>query len=114
MDDKTFEEFAKSVKQMKAIEAGEMKPARVTRIPEPDVKHIRAAFGLSQTAFAALFGVNVRTLQNWEQGRRHPRGPTRLLLSVLAHNPRVLYEVVHDLEPEEWEPHAVASATPHK
>ncbi len=104
MDDKAFAELVESIKQMKAIEAGEMKPARVTVIPDPDVKAIRAEYGLSQRAFADFFGVNVRTLQNWEQGRRKPRGPTRLLLAVLGHNPRVLYEVLHEVEPEEWEP----------
>ena len=104
MKDEDFQELLESVKEMQAIERGELKPARITVIAEPDVKAIRAAYGLSQRVFAEVFGVNLRTLQNWEQGRRKPRGPARLLLSILEHNPRALLDVVNEIPPEEWEP----------
>ncbi len=55
-----------------------------------DVRAIRMQTGLSQSAFAALLGVSVRTLQDWEQGRRRPRGPARALLRIVARHPEVL------------------------
>ena len=59
----------------------------------PSVAAIRERTGLSQAKFAALLGVSVRTLQEWEQGRRAPSGAARTLLMVAAKNPQVLLEV---------------------
>lgn len=59
----------------------------------PDVGDIREKTGLSQARFAALLGVSVRTLQDWEQGRRAPSGAARTLLLVADRNPRALLEV---------------------
>ncbi len=55
-----------------------------------DVKTIRAKTGLSQSAFAGLLGVSVRTLQEWEQGRRTPKGPAQALLRVADRHPEAL------------------------
>ena len=59
----------------------------------PDVSSIREKTGLSQGRFAALLGVSVRTLQDWEQGRRAPSGAARTLLLVASKNPGALLEV---------------------
>jgi putative transcriptional regulator len=59
----------------------------------PDVASIREKTGLSQARFAALLGVSVRTLQDWEQGRRAPSGAARTLLMVADRNPRALLDV---------------------
>ena len=59
----------------------------------PDVSTIREKTGLSQARFAALLGVSVRTLQDWEQGRRAPSGAARTLLLVASKNPGALLEV---------------------
>ena len=59
----------------------------------PDVGSIREKTGLSQARFAELLGVSVRTLQDWEQGRRAPSGAARTLLMVAARNPLALLEV---------------------
>ena len=94
-----FDQLVESVKEMKAIEAGKRKPARVTRAEEllrsgtPDVAALRGHFQLSQVKFAALLGISVDTLQNWEQGRRRPEGPARVLLRVAAAHPEVLLSV---------------------
>lgn len=64
---------------------------RVTNVPS--VAAIRERTGLSQARFARLLGVSVRTLQEWEQGRRAPSGAARTLLMVANKNPRALLDV---------------------
>jgi len=64
---------------------------RVINVPE--VSQIRERTGLSQARFAQLLGVSVRTLQEWEQGRRAPSGAARTLLQIAAKNPHALLEV---------------------
>ena len=59
----------------------------------PPVAAIRERTGLSQARFAVLLGVSVRTLQEWEQGRRAPSGAARTLLMIAAKNPHALLEV---------------------
>ena len=59
----------------------------------PDISGIREKTGLSQAHFASLLGVSVRTLQDWEQGRRAPSGAARTLLLVANRNPRALLDV---------------------
>jgi putative transcriptional regulator len=72
----------------------ELKRGTVGRvITVPSVVEIREKTGLSQARFAALLGVSVRTLQEWEQGRRAPSGAARTLLVIAAKNPSVLLEV---------------------
>ena len=60
----------------------------------PDVASIRRKTGLSPARFAVLLGVSVRTVQDWEQGRRAPSGAARTLLMVADRNPHALLEVV--------------------
>jgi putative transcriptional regulator len=59
----------------------------------PSITAVREKTGLSQATFAKLLGVSVRTLQEWEQGRRAPSGAARTLLLIAAKNPRVLLDV---------------------
>lgn len=59
----------------------------------PSVTSIRERTGLSQSRFAQLLGVSVRTLQDWEQGRRAPSGAARTLLMVAQKNPKALVDV---------------------
>jgi putative transcriptional regulator len=60
----------------------------------PDVKNIRANYKLSQSEFAALLGISIKTLQNWEQGRRKPEGPAKILLQVAAKYPEAVLDTV--------------------
>ena len=72
----------------------ELKRGEVGRVINvPDVASIREKTGLSQSRFAALLGVSVRTLQDWEQGRRAPSGAARTLLLVADRNPHALLDV---------------------
>jgi putative transcriptional regulator len=79
-------EILEGLRQLKRGEVG-----RVVNVPS--VTAIRERTGLSQAQFAALLGVSVRTLQEWEQGRRAPSGAARTLLLVAAKNPQALLEV---------------------
>ena len=61
--------------------------------PESDIVRVRGKLGLSQSKFAAILGISADTLQNWEQGRRTPTGPAKVLLRIAAKHPEVLLEV---------------------
>jgi putative transcriptional regulator len=72
----------------------EIKRGRVGRVVNvPDIAKTREKTGLSQARFAELLGVSVRTLQDWEQGRRAPSRAARTLLMIAAKNPLALVEV---------------------
>ena len=96
MKQELFEELLESVKQGGAIIRGEMKPGRVFKFDQPDVQLIRKNYGLSQEKFAKLLGISVSTLRNWEQGRRKPEGPARILLRVAATHPQAILDAVHN------------------
>ena len=74
---------------IRAIKRGEH--GRVTTIPA--IGAIRESMGMSQSRFAELLGVSVRTLQEWEQGRRAPSGAARTLLLIAATNPQALLDI---------------------
>lgn len=94
MKDELFAELLESVRQGGAILRGELKPSRMVRVDEPDVRAVREGYGLSQSKFAALMGISAATLRNWEQGRRKPEGSARVLLRVVARNPKAVLDVV--------------------
>lgn len=89
-----FAELEGSVRQGSRILSKSEAAARSLELPEKDVATIREAYGLSQERFASLLGISVRTLQNWEQGRRTPRGPARVLLRVAALHPDAVLDAV--------------------
>jgi putative transcriptional regulator len=94
MKKELFDELLESVKQARAIERGELKPSRTRKIdPQNETVKARAKLGLSQSKFASLLGISEDTLQNWEQGRRQPSGPAKVLLKIAARHPKVLLEV---------------------
>lgn len=95
MDEKMFAELLESVQEMDAIHKGTKKPSRTFEFSEPEVKTIRTKTGLSQMQFANLIGVSKRTLENWEQGRRHPTGPAKALLKILDVDPHGAVRALH-------------------
>jgi len=96
MDKRHFDQLVKGVREMKRHMAGKpVHGARVTEHAEPDVRAIREAAKISQSQFAKLIGVNLRTLQNWEQHRTRPTGPARALLKIVASNPKSAIEALH-------------------
>jgi len=119
MKKKLFEELLQSVREMKAVRRGEALPSRVwvvkrgrdggvvRRQLDPEgyrrkrraehaeaVAATRTKLGLSQSKFADLLGISVKTLHNWEQGRRKPTGPAKVLLKVAAKHPEAVLEAV--------------------
>lgn len=80
-----------AVRDMKAGRA-----EREQRIELSDVAQARLQSGLTQAQFAKLMGVSVRTLQEWEQGRRSPTGAAKTLLRVARNHPDVLLEIASD------------------
>lgn len=92
MEQALFEELKESIRQAALIRAGQLRPGRVTVVvgPDTEVAQLRASYGLSQSKFAKLLGISVDTLQNWEQGRRTPDGPARVLLRIAEQNPAAL------------------------
>lgn len=96
MNDKQFDELKAAVKMMARHMRGEkVAGLRVYEVLVPDVRAIREAAAVSQTEFAQLIGINVRTLQNWEQGRSRPTGAARALLKIVASNPKSAIEALH-------------------
>jgi putative transcriptional regulator len=93
MDKEHFDQLVKGVKEMKRhiqeSSAGKTVRGVVSaELPVPDVRVIREAAHISQSQFAKLIGVNLRTLQNWEQHRTRPTGPARALLKIVASSPQ--------------------------
>ena len=81
-------ELLESVQQMKTGRAAKLHKVAVTPVISARMKS-----GLSQAAFAKLMGVSVRTLQDWEQGRRQPSGAAKTLIAIAERSPEVLREV---------------------
>lgn len=79
-------EILEGIREIKRGEHG-----RIVNVPS--VASVRERTGLSQSRFAELLGVSVRTLQEWEQGRRAPSGAARTLLLIAQRNPGALLEV---------------------
>jgi putative transcriptional regulator len=82
------EKILGSIREARAILRGESKGEMVVHVPpEFDVKALRRQLGMSQSRFARSFGFGLAAVQSWEQGRRRPEGPARVLLKVIEHEP---------------------------
>lgn len=95
MKEADFNELIESVRAAGAIKRGERRASRVYKFKPMDVKKIRESIGLSQTEFSSLIHVSIKTLQNWEQGRRHPHGPALALLRILRKDPTHAIKALH-------------------
>ena len=62
--------------------------------PQINVKQVRRKLGMSQNDFADQFGISPATLRNWEQGRRQPDGPARVLLTIIDREPAAVQRVL--------------------
>jgi putative transcriptional regulator len=90
-----FADLVTSLKQAAEISRGTRKPSRVFKYPASRVRDIRERTKLSQSEFAMLIGVSIKTLQNWEQARRKPRGPAAALLRIVDKEPEIAVMALH-------------------
>ena len=95
MKNADFEKLVTSIKEAGEIKAGLRAPSRVYEIKPPEIRTVRKELNVSQSEFALMIGVSVRTLQNWEQGRRKPEGPAKALLRIASRNPRAVLDALH-------------------
>ena len=75
----------------------DIKAGRIGRVSTVEVSHLASArlkLGLSQSEFAKMLGVSVRTLQEWEQGRRIPSGAAKSLITIAIKRPEVIKELL--------------------
>jgi putative transcriptional regulator len=96
MKEEIFAELVTSVKEGGAILRGEKKAARSFHLDRLDIKRIRKGYKLTQEQFATMLGISVRTLRNWEQGRRVPEGPALVLLRVAEKHPDAVLDTVRE------------------
>ena len=117
MNKERFEELSEAIRQAKAVRRGEAAPSRVWSVTrngngqlqrrqldpkvyqserraewEKTIVATRTRLRLSQGKFAELLGISVKTLHNWEQGRRKPTGAARVLLRVATRHPEIVLE----------------------
>ena len=86
-------EILEGIQEIKAYKIGEV-DLRTRVLIEPSTpKEIRAKLRLSQAAFAGLMGVSLRTVQDWEQGRRKPSGPAKSLLRIAEQHPKIFVQL---------------------
>lgn len=98
MTEKQLAKWEKSRNLGREIVAGirDIKAGRVSRrytVESYPIVRAREKSGLSQSQFAALLGVSVRTLQEWEQGRREPSAAAKTLIKVAELSPGVLRKI---------------------
>ena len=87
------QEILEGIREIKAFKAGQ-KNLRTHQLKQPAPPQvIRAKLNLSQAAFAGLMGVSLRTVQDWEQGRRKPSGPALALLRIAEQRPEVFMDI---------------------
>ncbi len=92
---KAADRIMQGLREAAAHARGEKVPGLKLTVPRSvDVGTVRRKTGLSQEAFSRRIGVSAGTLRNWEQGRRFPEGPARVLLAMLARNPRIVEETL--------------------
>ena len=95
MKEDDFAKLTASIREAGEIKAGARKASRSFKVGAPDIRMVRRKLGVSQSEFALMIGVSVRTLQNWEQGRRRPDGPANALLRVATKHPEAVFEALH-------------------
>lgn len=94
MNEELFNELISSIREGGQILRGEKEASRRFTYAPPDIKRIRGNYNLTQEQFAALMGISVKTLHNWEQGRRVPEGPAMVLLRVAEMHPEAVLDAV--------------------
>lgn len=92
MGKKAFDTIMAGIEDAVAYAKGDRSrgTAHRVRVPAVDVRAVRRKLGMSQDRFARSFGVSAATVRNWEQGRRRPEGPARVLLAIIDREPNAV------------------------
>lgn len=90
----SFNSIKKGMQQAIAYSKGKSTKAVVHHFSAVDVKKTRTKIGMSQSEFAAAFGISVSTLRHWERGDRTPHGPALVLLNVVAKEPKAVLKAL--------------------
>jgi putative transcriptional regulator len=92
-----FKRIEKSLKDAILFAEGKDVKAkvRVYNLFQVDVKRIRQNIGMTQTQFAAAFGIGLSTLRHWERGDREPKGAALVLLNMLAKEPKTVLRILN-------------------
>lgn len=86
-------EILEGIKEIKRHKSGDVQLKTTTLADPSPAQIIRKKLELSQASFAGLMGVSIRTIQDWEQGRRSPKGPAKSLLRVAEQHPEVFADI---------------------
>ncbi|GFO71007.1 putative transcriptional regulator [Bathymodiolus japonicus methanotrophic gill symbiont] len=86
-------EILEGIKEIKKYKNGKVQLKTTTLSDPSPAQIIRKNLKISQASFASLMGVSVRTIQDWEQGRRSPKGPAKSLLRVAEQHPEVFSDI---------------------
>jgi putative transcriptional regulator len=97
MKEELFDELVESIREAGAIRRGQQPPSRAFAVDSASIRQVRSIYDLTQKQFAAMLGISIGTLRNWEQGRRTPDGPARVLLQIAASHPDAILDVVRPL-----------------
>ncbi len=93
--DKLFDEMMEGLEEGLDIISGKKKPSRAVTFEPIEVKEIRSKTGKTQKAFATWLDIPLNTLRNWEQGKRQPTGPAKVLLKLVGKNPGQIEELLN-------------------
>ncbi len=91
---KAFDSIKRGLDEAITHSKGKQTEVRVFKPVDIDVKVVREQTGLTQTHFAAAFGISVKTLRHWEQGDRKPQGPALVLLNAAARDHKKLLSIL--------------------
>lgn len=89
MEAKMFDELLESVKEARDIAKGKTLPSRKFTLKTPNPKDIRTKLKMTQSELASFMNISIHTLRNWEQGRREPEGPAKVLLNLADLHPEI-------------------------
>ena len=90
----TFDSIKRGLQEAVEYAQGNKSGVRVHYPSGPDVKAIRNRIGMSQNEFASTIGISLQTLRYWEKGKRKPRGPSLVLLSIIEKAPDTVIDIL--------------------
>ena len=91
----TFESIKQGLEEAIEFSNGRLKNAKVFKPTTVNVKSLRNNISMTETEFAAAFGISLGTLRHWERGDRSPRGPALVLLNLLKKDPQTILSVLN-------------------